>query len=76
MLEYCEGGDLAAVIKRCRREKRYIPEEVVWTLFAQLIQALNECHKSASHPMILHRDIKPVSARFNDRKTVCWKLTN
>ncbi|KAJ3371786.1 Serine/threonine-protein kinase Nek2 [Kappamyces sp. JEL0680] len=58
-IEYCEGGDLAAVIKRCQKEKRYIPEDVVWNLFAQLIQALHECHKSASHAMILHRDIKP-----------------
>ena len=59
MPEYCEGGDLAAVIRRCRKEKRYIPEEVVWSLFAQLILALNECHNSSSHSTILHRDIKP-----------------
>ncbi|KAJ3276553.1 Serine/threonine-protein kinase Nek2 [Terramyces sp. JEL0728] len=47
--EYCEGGDLAGIIKRCRKEKQFIPEDVIWNLFAQLALALNECHK----------DIKP-----------------
>lgn len=66
IMELCEGGDLAAVIKRCRREKRYIPENIVWNLLSQLLLALNECHNSPSHNTILHRftqskfsDIKP-----------------
>ncbi|KAI8911083.1 kinase-like domain-containing protein [Gorgonomyces haynaldii] len=59
LMELCEGGDLAAVIKRCRKEKRYIPENIVWNLLAQLLLALNECHSTTSHPTILHRDIKP-----------------
>ncbi|KAJ3324060.1 hypothetical protein HDV06_000601 [Boothiomyces sp. JEL0866] len=28
--EYCEGGDLAGIIKRCRKEKQYIPEDNVF----------------------------------------------
>ena len=59
IMEYCEGGDLAAVIRRCRKDMRYVPEEVVWTLLAQLVQALHECHKSNNHRTVIHRDIKP-----------------
>ncbi|KAI8929250.1 kinase-like domain-containing protein [Entophlyctis helioformis] len=59
IMEYCEGGDLAAVIRRCKKEKRYIPEDVVWNLLSQLLLALQECHRSDVHPAILHRDIKP-----------------
>lgn len=55
--EYCEGGDLAGIIKRCRKEKQYIPEDVIWNLFAQLALALNECHKSKTHSAILHRKV-------------------
>jgi NIMA (never in mitosis gene a)-related kinase len=63
IMEYCEGGDLAAVIKRCKKELRFIPEDIVWNLLGQLILALQECHKSDVHPTILHRDIKPENGK-------------
>jgi len=59
VMEYCEGGDLAAIIRRCRKEGRFIPESVIWSLFIQLLQALNECHTGQAGKIILHRDIKP-----------------
>ncbi|KAJ3339171.1 G2-specific serine/threonine protein kinase [Gonapodya sp. JEL0774] len=65
IMEYCEGGDLSSVIKRCRRESRSIPEPVVWSLFTQLLLALCECHhpppKRSGTPraVVLHRDLKP-----------------
>ncbi|TPX43422.1 hypothetical protein SeMB42_g04366 [Synchytrium endobioticum] len=70
IMEYCDGGDLAAIIKRCKRENKRIPEEVIWSIFTQLLLALHECHfggastsasgsGSKGHPSILHRDIKP-----------------
>ncbi|KXS15482.1 kinase-like protein [Gonapodya prolifera JEL478] len=65
IMEYCEGGDLSSVIKRCRKESRTIPEPVVWSLVTQLLLALCECHhpppKRSGTPraVVLHRDIKP-----------------
>lgn len=61
VMEYCEGGDLADVIKRCRTEGRIMSEEVVWDVFVQLLQALGECHHGvvAKKGVVLHRDIKP-----------------
>lgn len=31
LMEYCEGGDLAHVIKRCKQESKLIPEPVIWS---------------------------------------------
>ncbi|KAJ3040960.1 hypothetical protein HK097_002415, partial [Rhizophlyctis rosea] len=30
LMEYCEGGDLATIIRRCKKEEKRIPEEIVW----------------------------------------------
>ncbi|CAG8641766.1 10256_t:CDS:2, partial [Acaulospora morrowiae] len=69
IMEYCEGGDLSSLIKKCRREGNYLPEDSIWFFFTQILSALHECHygygnsKSDSpqtkHTTILHRDIKP-----------------
>ncbi|KAI5475150.1 G2-specific protein kinase [Pseudohyphozyma bogoriensis] len=64
LMEYCEGGDLAGVIQRCRRSGTYLSEELVWSYLAQITLALSDCHtetdsKGERKPVILHRDIKP-----------------
>jgi NIMA (never in mitosis gene a)-related kinase 2 len=33
-MEYCEGGDMAALIKRHKREKEYVAEEKIWKILA------------------------------------------
>lgn len=54
------GGDLSAIIQRCRSESRLIPEDIVWNILTQLVLALHECHfNQQSQVAILHRDIKP-----------------
>ncbi|KAJ3134379.1 G2-specific serine/threonine protein kinase [Irineochytrium annulatum] len=61
VMEFCEGGDLAVIIRKCKRENKQIPEDVIWNLLSQLLLALNECHNGTgkTHPTVLHRDIKP-----------------
>ena len=61
IMEYCSHGDLAALIKRCRRDGKVFAEEMVWNVFAQVLLALDECHHGnvAKKGSILHRDIKP-----------------
>ncbi|CAG8568737.1 11788_t:CDS:2 [Cetraspora pellucida] len=70
IMEYCEGGDLSSIIKKCRKEGNYLSESTIWFFFTQILQALHECHygygnskcdsdHSQQHITILHRDIKP-----------------
>jgi NIMA (never in mitosis gene a)-related kinase 2 len=67
VMEYCEGGDLGRIIKKCRRDKTYLDEAFVWKCFAQMVLSLKECHRhKESLPTgeerikpILHRDLKP-----------------
>ena len=33
IMEYCEGGDLGQLIKRCKKNKDYIAEDVIWKIF-------------------------------------------
>jgi len=74
VMEYCEGGDLGAVIKKAKRESGSIEEDTVWKVLAQISSALKECHRhkdtaavataagggaSPKLKPILHRDLKP-----------------
>jgi serine/threonine protein kinase len=58
IMEYCEGGDIGALIKRCKKNKEHIAEDVIWKIFTQLVLALHECHTNKGGK-IMHRDLKP-----------------
>mgnify|MGYP002622748365 CR=1 FL=1 len=60
VMEYCENGDISQLIKKCKREKEYLPEEMIWNYFMQIILALHEIHRRKDGK-ILHRDIKPAN---------------
>ena len=60
LMEYCEGGDMGSLLKRCKKEQDFIAEDVIWKVFTQIVLALNECH-SHSPGKILHRDLKPAN---------------
>ena len=58
LMEYCAGGDLNQLIKKCRHSKQYINEDIIWKIFSQVACALYACHTHKTGK-ILHRDIKP-----------------
>jgi hypothetical protein len=64
IMEYCENGDLASVIRKYKRSGKRMDESKVWSIFFQLVCALHECH--CRKDKILHRDIKPANV-FIDR---------
>ena len=33
IMEYCETGDMAELIKKCRKEKDFVAEDVIWKIF-------------------------------------------
>ena len=71
-MEYCENGDMAQLIKKCRAEKDFVAEDVIWKIFMQVLLALNECHTATEEKphVILHRDLKPGNLFFDKNNNV------
>ena len=69
IMEYCPGGDISQLIKRCRHQKQYINEEIIWKIFSQVVSALYACHTNKSGK-ILHRDIKPSNVFLDNDNNV------
>ncbi len=64
VMEYCQNGDMAQLIKKCKVETDYVAEDVIWKIFVQIILALKECH-NRKEGKILHRDLKPGNVFFD-----------
>ena len=58
IMEYCEGGDINQLIKRCKKSNEYIAEDIIWKIFTQVLLAIHAIHNH-KEGKILHRDIKP-----------------
>ncbi|KAM8946542.1 serine/threonine-protein kinase Nek2 isoform 2-T2 [Pelodytes ibericus] len=71
VMEYCEGGDLASLIAKCTKDRRYLEEEFILRLFTQLALALKDCHRrSDGGHTVLHRDLKPANIFLDAKKNV------
>lgn len=51
-MEYCGNGDLSTTIKRCKAEGTMVPEHYIWSIFAQVLQALYRCHNGLNPPEV------------------------
>ncbi|KAG8629460.1 hypothetical protein KVT40_003325 [Elsinoe batatas] len=49
-MEYCGNGDLGIMIKDLKARHAFADEELVWTVFAQLVSALYRCHYGEDPP--------------------------
>lgn len=52
-MEYCSQGDLQKLISRYKKEHKYIPEQTIWTILAQILLALYRCHYGEDAPPLL-----------------------
>lgn len=43
-MEYCSKGDLQKLISHYKTEHKYMPEQTIWSILAQLLMALYRCH--------------------------------
>lgn len=67
--EFCQHGNLVAVISKCRQNSEFLKETFIWKALYQLTLAVDECHKfSKKHSLnTIYHDIKPANV-FVDSK--------
>lgn len=71
VMEYCENGDMSMLIKKCKGERDFVAEDVIWKIFMQILLALRECHvRGIKGSKILHRDLKPSNIFFDSNNNV------
>ncbi|KAI5809975.1 kinase-like domain-containing protein [Peziza echinospora] len=51
-MEYCGNGDLAGLIRRCQDQQSSLREDVIWSIFSQLVCALYRCHYGIDPPCV------------------------
>ena len=72
-MEYCGGGDLSLYIRNLITEKKFAPEDFVWSIFAQLVTALYRCHEGEDPPDVGNNvmgptgNARPTRLRSKDR---------
>jgi serine/threonine protein kinase len=68
-MEYVEGFDLAALLKRCSKEKVPLPTELALHAVSELLAALDYAHKKK----VVHRDVSPsnVLVSFDGEVKLC-----
>ncbi len=54
VMEFCDGGDLQQYLKRHARDREFVPEETIWSIFLQIAAGLHYIHSQR----VLHRDMK------------------
>jgi serine/threonine-protein kinase len=69
VMDYVEGFDLAALLKRCSKEKVALPTELALHAVSELLGALEYAHKKD----VVHRDVSPsnVLVSFDGEVKLC-----
>lgn len=66
VMQYCEGGDLATLIKDHAKAKKRMREELIMSYFVQVLHALQYIHGQR----ILHRDLKTSNLFLMEKQSV------
>ena len=66
VMEFAPNGDLQRVVDEHKRNKTYIPEEILCRLLHELAQGVEHLHSKR----ILHRDIKMVNVLLDEHDAV------
>ena len=69
IMELCEGGDIAKMIKVCKTKKSNFSEDFIWTILHQILNALLHCH-TRKEGKIIHRDLKPGNVFLDQNNNV------
>lgn len=70
VMEYCAGGDLQRIVRRCREQKSEIGEDFIWRIFAQIVSGLHYCHRRQDLNRINRGEDKPSSVPDEPQKVI------
>ena len=57
-MEFCDGGDLQQLIRRCRKTQDSIGEDFIWKVLSQTVSALYHCHRRTNTTKINNGIVK------------------
>ena len=66
IIEFAENGDMKGYIKANQMFSKHIPEEDLWNIFLQCMEALSYVHSMG----VIHRDIKPANILINNNMVI------
>ena len=58
IMEFCDGGDLQQLIRRCRKTQDSIGEDFIWKVLSQTVSALYHCHRRTNTTKINNGIVK------------------
>lgn len=61
VMEFLAGGDLSHKISLHKKKREFMPENLIWSYFVQLLQGIKALHDMK----IIHRDIKSANVFLN-----------
>lgn len=70
VMEYCAGGDLQRIVRRCREAKSEISEDFIWRIFAQIVSGLHYCHRRSDLNPINRGEDKPGQVPEEPQKVI------
>ena len=66
IIEFVENGDMDGFIEANKKFKKHFPEEVLWNIFLQCMDALSYIHSKG----VIHRDIKPANLLMDNNMSI------
>ena len=66
IIEFVENGDMEGFIEANKKFKKHIPEEELWNIFLQCMDALSYVHSKG----VIHRDIKPANLLVDNNMSI------
>ena len=66
IIEFVANGDMSGFINANKAFQKYIPEEQLWNIFLQCMDALTYVHSQG----VIHRDIKPANLLMDNNMSI------
>ena len=70
VMEFCQGGDLQRIVRKCIKAQEQLSEDFIWKIFAQIVSGLHYCHRRTDLNPINRGEDKPTEATTGPQKII------